>query len=41
MEIPKLSDMEKLWEALREKGISEQKLEKIWSQNVRRVLKEL
>jgi len=41
MEISKLSEMEKLWEALRKKGLGEQQLDKIWSQNVLRVLKEL
>lgn len=41
MEIPKISDMEKLWYALKSKGISEEQLEKIWNGNVLRILKEM
>lgn len=41
MEIPMLSDMEKLWMYLKKKGMSEDQLEKIWHKNVLRVLKEL
>lgn len=41
MDIPKLSDMEKLWSYLNKKGLSEGQLEKIWNGNVLRVLKEI
>lgn len=41
MEIEKISDMEKLWYALRKKGVSEGQLEKIWNGNVLRILKEM
>lgn len=41
MEIQKLSDMEKLWIALKKKGLSEGQLEKIWSGNVLRILREI
>jgi len=41
MEIPMLSDMEKLWCYLNKKGVSEGQLEKIWNGNVLRVLNEL
>ena len=41
MEIPKISDMEKLWYALKKKGLSEEQLEKIWNGNVLRILKEM
>lgn len=39
MEIPMLSDMEKLWSYLRKKGVSESQLEKIWNGNVVRVIR--
>lgn len=41
MEISKLSEMEKLWDVLKKKGLTERQLEKIWNQNVLRVLKEI
>lgn len=41
MEIPMLSDMEKLWNDLKKKGVSENQLDKIWSQNVLRVIQEI
>ena len=41
MEIPMLSDMEKLWSYLKKKGLSEGQLEKIWNGNILRVLKVL
>ena len=41
MEIPMLSDMEKLWSYLKKKGLSEGQLEKIWNGNILRVLKAL
>lgn len=41
MDIPKISDMEKLWYALKKKGLSEEQLEKIWNRNVLRILKEM
>ena len=40
MEIQKLSEMEKLWHYLKKKGVSESQLEKIWSKNVLRLIKE-
>jgi len=40
MEIKKLSEMERLWDFLKKKGVSERQLEKIWSQNVLRLFKE-
>lgn len=41
MEIEKISDMEKLWHALKKKGLSEEQLEKIWNGNILRILKEM
>ena len=41
MEIPMLSDMEKLWMYLKKKGVSEGQLEKIWNGNVLRIIKEM
>lgn len=41
LEIPMLSDMEKLWSYLKKKGLSEGQLEKIWNGNVLRILREL
>lgn len=41
MEIPMISDMEKLWIYLKKKGLSEGQLEKIWSGNVLRILREI
>ena len=41
MEIPMLSDMEKLWDYLKKKGLTENQLEKIWSGNILRILKEI
>lgn len=41
MDIPKADGMEKLWEALKKKGLSEEQLELIWSGNALRVLRML
>lgn len=41
MEIPMLSDMEKLWTYLKKRGLSEEQLEKIWNGNVLRIIKEM
>lgn len=41
MDIPRVDGMEKLWEALRKKGLSEEQLELIWSGNALRVLQAL
>ncbi len=41
MEIPMLSDMDKLWSNLKKNGLSEGQLEKIWSGNVLRVFREI
>jgi len=41
MDISRISDMEKLWEMLKRKGLTENQLEKVWNLNVLRVLKEL
>lgn len=41
MEIPMLSDMEKLWNYLKKKGVSEDQMEKIWNGNILRVLREI
>lgn len=41
MDIPDVSQMEKLWDALKKKGVPESQLELIWSGNVLRILKEL
>lgn len=40
-DIPKVGMMERLWNALKKKGISETQIEKIWSENARRVLKNI
>lgn len=41
MDIPDISGLEKLWSALKKKGLSEDELEKIWSGNALRVIKEI
>lgn len=41
MDIPRVDGMEKLWEALKKKGISENQLDLIWSGNALRVLQAL
>lgn len=41
LEIPKAENMERLWEALKKKGVSEFQLDKIWSGNALRILKSL
>lgn len=38
-DIPRTDDMEKLWMALKQKGVTESQLDKIWSENARRVLR--
>ena len=39
--IQKVSDMSKLWEMLRKKGVSEDQLERIWRTNAVNVLKRI
>lgn len=39
MEIAHPDELEKLWEALKQKGVSEAQLDKIWYRNAKRVLK--
>lgn len=41
MDIPDVSYMERLWTALKKKGLSESQLDGIWSRNALRVLKEV
>lgn len=41
LEVPKAENMERLWEALKKKGVSEFQLDKIWSGNALRILKSL
>ena len=41
LDIPDVSYMDRLWEALRKKGIKEDELDKIWNKNVLRVLREI
>lgn len=41
LDIPDAGHMEILWETLRKKGISEEQLERIWSRNALRVLREI
>lgn len=41
LDIPDISRMEKLWDALKKKGISEGQLDKIWSGNAMRILGEI
>ena len=38
MDIPDVSGMERLWDALKRKGLSERQLDKIWSGNALRVI---
>lgn len=38
MDIPDVSGMERLWDALKKKGLSERQLDKIWSGNALRVI---
>lgn len=40
-DVPDVSRMERLWDALKKKGVPESQLDKIWSQNVLRVMKEI
>lgn len=40
LEIPDVSQMERLWNALRKAGVSEDQLDKIWSGNVERIMRE-
>lgn len=41
LEISKAEEMEKLWEALKKKGIAESQLDKIWCGNTERILRGL
>ena len=41
MDIPNISQMRRLWEKLKEKGVSEDQLDLIWGGNALRVLKTL
>ena len=41
LDIPKVENMERLWEALKKKGVSESQLDKIWNENALRIIKEL
>ena len=41
LEIPRVDHMERLWERLKKKSVSESQLDKIWNGNALRVLKEL
>lgn len=41
LDIPKVDNMERLWEALKKKGVFESQLDKIWSGNALRILKSL
>ena len=40
-DIKDITEMEKLWYALKEKGVSEEQLDKIWNGNVMRIMKEI
>lgn len=39
LDIPKVENMERLWSALKKKGVSESQLDKIWNGNALRILK--
>lgn len=41
LDIPKAEDMEKLWDALKKKGVSESQLDQIWNGNALRILNAL
>ena len=41
LDIPDVSHMEKLWDALKSKGVPESQLDKIWNENVLRIIKEI
>ncbi len=41
MDIPDVSHMERLWDALKKKGVPESQLDLVWSGNVLRVMKEI
>lgn len=41
LDIPKIENMEKLWETLKKKGVFESQLDKIWNKNALRILKSL
>lgn len=41
MEIPDVSQMERLWDRLKHWGVSERQLDKIWGQNARRILRQV
>ena len=38
MEVPDISQMEKLWDALKKAGVGERQLDKLWGGNVERIL---
>ena len=39
LDIPGTAHMEKLWDALKKKGVSVSQIDKIWSKNALRILK--
>lgn len=41
LDIPKVENMEKLWDALKKKGVSESQIDKIWNGNALRILKSI
>lgn len=41
LEIPDVSKMERLWDALKKAGVSEGQLDKIWGENAERVIREV
>ncbi len=41
LDIRDVSQMEKLWDALKKKGVPESQLDKIWSQNALRIIREI
>ena len=41
LDIPGVEYMERLWEALRKKGVSASRLDKLWSKNALRILKSI
>ena len=41
LDIPDVSQMQRLWEALRKKGLSENQLDKIWNGNVERICRQI
>ena len=41
LDIPDVSQMQRLWEALRKKGLSENQLDKIWNGNAERICRQI